>query len=70
MVIHIIIDAAEDKLRRLIERIARKLEDKMDNLNKDLHNVDEHVNFVQRGGMDIRTMQKSEIDLTQTVMSE
>ncbi|OWF44847.1 short transient receptor potential channel 3-like [Mizuhopecten yessoensis] len=62
-------DAAEDKLRRLIERVASKLDERIDYIQTHLQNVDDNVNNVQKGGMNIQTMQKSEIDLTQTLIN-
>ncbi|XP_069112758.1 short transient receptor potential channel 7-like [Argopecten irradians] len=62
-------DAAEDKLRRLIENVAKKLDERIDYIDSHLQNVSDNVNNVQKGGMNIQTMQKSEIDLTQTLIS-
>ncbi|XP_033724598.1 short transient receptor potential channel 3-like [Pecten maximus] len=61
-------DAAEDKLRRLIENVASKLDERIDYIDTHLQNVADSVNNVQKGGMNIQTMQKSEIDLTQTLI--
>ncbi|XP_060073791.1 short transient receptor potential channel 7-like [Ylistrum balloti] len=62
-------DAAEDKLRRLIENVANKLDERIDLIEKNLQTVEDNVNNVQKGGMNIQTMQKSEIDLTQTLIN-
>ncbi|KAK3106625.1 hypothetical protein FSP39_023931 [Pinctada imbricata] len=61
-------NATEDKLRRLIERVSSKTEKRLTELQGQLKGVENHVHNVQKGGNEIKTMQDTEIELTQKLI--
>lgn len=54
----------------MIEKVASKLDERITELQGHLNEMDDRINCVQKGGMEIQTMQKSEINLTQQVKRE
>ena len=60
-------DATEDKLRRLIELVASKIDTRLDEVDNRLRSLGERVDGVQKGSDDIFNLQKTDMDLTKTV---
>jgi archaellum component FlaC len=60
-------DATEDKLRRLIELVASKIDTRLDEVDNQLRSLGERVDGVQKGSDDIFNLQKTDMDLTKTV---
>uniref|UniRef100_K1PVL3 Uncharacterized protein n=1 Tax=Magallana gigas TaxID=29159 RepID=K1PVL3_MAGGI len=59
-------DVTEDRLRRLIERTASRLEKRLDEITGHVQHVDDHVSHVDKGERDIQQLQKEEMQRTNT----
>lgn len=61
-------DVTEDRLRRLIERTASRLEKRLDEITGHVQHVDDHVSHVDKGERDIQQLQKEEMQRTNTLI--
>ncbi|XP_062590016.1 short transient receptor potential channel 3-like [Saccostrea cucullata] len=61
-------DAAEDRIRRLIERIGSRLEKRLDEITGHVQHVDDHVSHVDKGERDIQQMQREEMKRTDLLL--
>ncbi|XP_022302544.2 short transient receptor potential channel 7-like [Crassostrea virginica] len=57
-------DASEDRLRRLIERTASRLEKRLEEITGHVQHVDDHVSHVDKGERDIQDLQREEMQRT------
>ena len=64
-----IVDATEDKLRRLIELVASKIEGRLDDIENRLNTVDTSIGDVNKGANEIFSLQKTDMGLTEKVGS-
>lgn len=62
-------DASEDRLRRLIERTASRLEKRLEEITGHVQHVDDHVSHVDKGERDIQDLQREEMQRTNIVRS-
>lgn len=67
MILCLVLDVTEDRLRRLIERTASRLEKRLDEITGHVQHVDDHVSHVDKGERDIQQLQKEEMQRTNTV---
>ncbi|XP_063408615.1 short transient receptor potential channel 7-like [Mytilus trossulus] len=61
-------DATEDKLRRLIELVASKIEGRLDDIENRLNTVDTSIGDVNKGANEIFTLQKTDMGLTEKLI--
>ena len=64
------LDATEDKLRRLIELVASKIDNRLDDIDTRLNSLDGRVLDVHKGADNIHNLQRADMNLTMKVKYE